>query len=143
MPEQKYKTNQRKLIMEYLQESAGKHITADDLLFALKERGCPVGRATVYRFFDTLAKEGVLFKYPSVDGASACYEYRGGGAACSGHYHLKCGKCGALFHLECEDVAKLYAHIRESHGFEVDNRTTVFYGTCNSCAEKERLEEKE
>lgn len=137
MSEVKYNTNQRRLILDFLEENSGRHVTADDALFALKARGCPVGKATIYRFFDKLAKEGKLLKYSAVDGAGACYEYNAGHAQCSGHYHLKCDGCGALLHLECSSVAKLYEHMRGEHGFQVDNRQTVFYGKCSACVERE------
>jgi len=133
----KYNTNQRKLILDFLEENSGRHVTADDVLYALKGRGCPVGKATIYRFFDQLAKEGRLLKYLAGDGASACYEYHAGHASNGGHYHLKCDTCGGLAHLACASVAKLYEHIQSEHGFRVDTLQTVFHGTCAACASRE------
>lgn len=36
---------------------------------------------------------------------------------------------------------KIYAHVKEEHGFTVDNSKTVFYGICRDC--QKELEDKD
>lgn len=128
-----YRTNQRKIILQFLTASLGGHLTADGVFSALKKNGHVVGKATIYRYLDKLTNEGRLRKYASLDGGSAGYEYVK--EACAGHNHLKCDSCGKLLHLECEDVSKLYQHIDKVHGFKVDRARTVFLGLCCECAD--------
>lgn len=136
MPAQHYSTNQRTTLLAYLEENAGKHITAADAFLAMRKRGYPIGKATVYHCFDKQTREGQLLKYQMVEGACACYEYITATPGCSGHYHLKCNACGTMLHLECEDVARLYALIREVHELKINNLQTVFHGTCGACMVK-------
>lgn len=128
-----YRTNQRKAIFEFLAANDGKHFTAEEAFLTINKRGHEVGRATVYRYFDKLTGEGVLRKYVPLDGGGAAYEYCGCGER---YFHLKCGVCGELLHLECEYVSKLYCHISNDHDFEIDQGRTVFHGTCGKCRDR-------
>lgn len=128
-----YKTNQRKIILDFLSASGGKHLTAAGVFAALRDSGHEVGRATVYRYLDKLTADGALRRYASPDGGGALYEYCG----CDGHFHLKCDVCGRLLHLECGDVPALFSHIEEKHDFRIDQARTVFHGTCGKCGKRE------
>lgn len=125
-----YKTNQREAVLQFLQANGG-HVSAEEVFRALRQCERAVGRATIYRSLDMLVSGGVLRKYASYDGRGALYEYDGD--AGSEHFHLKCGVCGQLTHLECTDADKLYHHIENDHGFKIDPARTVFLGTCGRC----------
>lgn len=131
----RYNTKQRELILKYLSESNGKHIKADEIINYLKQNDTPVGKSTVYRYLDALMEEEVIRKYTIEEGQGACYQYLGieGHNGCKEHYHLKCSKCGKLFHVSCEFMDEISKHILEHHGFMVDNSKTVFYGICKDC----------
>lgn len=138
-----YETGPRKLIREYISGRKGAHLTADDVFDALKGDGVRIGKATIYRYFEKLAEEGVLRKYSSVDGSSACYEYVGDSESCRNHYHMKCDVCGSLFHLECSLLDKISEHIEEEHDFEINKFKTVFYGRCSLCRKAQRERDAE
>lgn len=129
-----YRTTQRKHILEFLSESGGRHLTAEEVFLALRDRGREVGRATVYRYLDKLTEERVLRKYPRLDGSGAAYEYCGRG---EGHPHLKCDSCGELTHLECPGLPLFFRHVVEEHKFEIDPARIVFHGTCGKCKDRE------
>lgn len=131
-----YKTGPRKLIRDYIERTKGRHITADDVLFSLKEEGYNVAKATIYRYFECLSEEGVLRKYAPIDGMSACYEYVDADDREKNHYHMKCDMCGVLLHLECRQLDKISEHIMAQHDFVVNKLKTVFYGTCADCRKK-------
>jgi Fur family ferric uptake transcriptional regulator len=59
------------------------------------------------------------------------------GESCATHFHLKCARCGALIHLECEEMTRLIEHIYREHGFRTDLTHSAFYGTCAECSQKE------
>jgi Fur family ferric uptake transcriptional regulator len=56
----RYNTNQRKLILAVIERNRGRHITAEEVHLELIRAGSPVGKATVYRHFERLEKEGML-----------------------------------------------------------------------------------
>lgn len=130
---QNYKTNQRRVIFEFILASGGKHLTAEGVFNALRERGREIGRATIYRYLDRLVCDGVLRRYVPSEGGGAIYEYCNCGG---GHFHLKCRVCGKLLHLECADVSELFSHIDKDHNFRTDPVQTVFHGTCGKCMDR-------
>ena len=100
----------------------------------LSRKGSTVGQATVYRMIDRMAERGELRKYVIDGTTAACYQLVGTpDADCREHFHLKCERCGRLIHVECEELSRIAAHMREEHGFSVDSSKTVFYGICGSC----------
>ena len=127
----RYNTRQRDLILEFLQTNKSRHLTAEEIAEGL--RGQRVGKSTVYRTLDLLIREGSVRRFFIEDGASACFQYAPPDGACKMHYHLKCYNCGALFHVECEFLDQVEAHIFERHGFQIDNSKTVLYGVCQDC----------
>ena len=134
-----YKTRQRELILGFIKQNAGSHLTADNIADALKSEG--VGKTTVYRYLEKLCGEGLVRKYILQEGKSACYQYSEN-ADCDSHFHLKCLKCGCLLHLECDYLSDLKEHISGHHGFIIDGSRTVFYGICEVCAEKLKKEQQ-
>ena len=131
----KYKTKQREVLLSYLKETAGRHITAGDVCEYFKEQGSPIGQATVYRQLESLVDEGIVNKYNIDVNSPACFEYMGENAhkgmeVC---FHAKCEECGKLIHLHCEEIIKIKEHLFEDHGFMLDAKRTVFYGICEDC----------
>lgn len=131
-----YKTKQKDQILDCLIKNKDRHITADEILNVLNEGKPHVGKTTIYRYLDKLVSQGVVRKYFIEGGKSACYQYMDENGACEEHFHLKCVDCGQLFHLDCEYLEEMDSHIREHHGFQVDNSKTVLYGRCGACAGK-------
>ena len=126
-----YRTRQRGIIANTLKETSG-HITVDALVLKLAERGESVGRTTVWRCLERMAEEGSVQKYVHT-GESACYQYVGGTAHCSEHFHLKRERCGRLIHMECDTMEKLAKHIETGHNFKINPFKTVLYGVCGEC----------
>lgn len=129
-----YKTKQRTKVLNCLIENKSSHMTADEIVIKLREKGEEVGKATVYRTLDKLIEEGRARKYIYEEGKSACFQYLDNENRCHLHFHLKCVSCGRLIHLECDYMKELEKHISEHHKFTVDNTKTVLYGVCGDCA---------
>ena len=134
----KYMTRQRKEILDYAIRKKGSHFTAADVCRACEAGGRKIGTATVYRQLEEMVSEGRLKKYTIDESVSACFEYAGDPDSTPAvlHYHLKCEKCGRLFHLDCDEITEFERHIASHHGFTIDPMRTVFYGICASCAGK-------
>lgn len=130
---QSYKTNQRRVILDFLFANKGRHMTAEEVLEALKANGHKISRATVYRHLEKLTEEAALRRYTLEPSRVALYEYCG----CSGgYYHIKCDVCGDLRHLTCESVPAFFSHVEADHNFIIDPERTTFYGTCGECRNK-------
>lgn len=128
-----YKTKQKEIIQNYLENHGENHVTIDEVLNYLRSNQISVGRTTIYRYMEKLTEAGTLRKYFLEEGMGACYQYIGENQECHSHFHLKCIKCGILLHVKCDYLAGADKHILEEHGFEVDNTKTVFYGWCKTC----------
>ncbi len=134
----KYKTRQREMLLDYLRSSKGGHVTAADVYFHLKAHGASIGQATVYRHLETLVRDGVVNKYSFDASSPACFEYvhlaeHAENEIC---FHCKCEQCGALIHLNCEELKGIKEHLYAKHQFTLNPLRTVFYGICSACAAK-------
>lgn len=130
----RYNTAQRNEIVSCLAQAKG-HLSAADIVSRLAEAGSSVSTATVYRQLEKLAAEGLVVKSTPEGERSACFElvdsHECHETRC---YHLKCESCGKLIHLDCNEVDELCHHLLEEHGFRIDTKRTVIFGTCESCS---------
>ncbi len=129
----RYHTRQKDEILQKIKEKGDLHFTAEEIATSLKVSGSGIGLSTVYRQLDAMVREGVLRKYLSSAGQSACYQSTG---SCGEHFHLKCISCGKLEHLSCTHLDGISEHVAKQHGFLIDSSRTVFYGICKECGEK-------
>lgn len=134
---QEYKTKQKEILLECLEQNKNIHMTAADISDKLRSMGHPLGMSTVYRQLDKLVASGHVRKYIIDENSSACYQFVGNTGHCCEHFHLKCSVCGKLIHTDCSLMKQIACHMRESHSFEVDLSRTLLYGTCKECQIKQ------
>ena len=132
----KYNTKQKQLIYDYLLSNREKLLSCDEISDNLKTMGTPVGKATLYRFLDSLVTSGDARKIVDEGKKSAAYQLLDKEMNCHSHMHLKCTCCGALTHLGCDFMNTVGEHIFEHHKFKIDNSKTLIYGLCSECSEK-------
>lgn len=60
-------------------------------------------------------------------------QYQGDDTACHNHFHLKCVKCGRLFHVSCDFLSQIEEHVYKHHIFLLTIPRTVLYGVCEDC----------
>lgn len=128
----RYNTKQREKILSYLKENKDSNITAEEILNYFNSVGENIGKATVYRFLNSLVKQNVVKKYMVEGRNCSCYQYIEE-QNCDSHYHLKCEKCNKIIHLECNEFKEIQKHISKEHNFELDSIKTVLYGICKNC----------
>lgn len=131
-----YRTKQSELILSCLKQNSDRHLTIEEISDILKSDNNPVGTATIYRNVEKLVSDGLVRKYSTDSGKSACFQLVSS-HGCKNHFHLKCTLCGNLFHASCPVLDSIGEHIYSHHGFEVDNTRTVFYGICKNCKNTE------
>ena len=133
MEKTSYTTRQRSDILGCLRENAERSMTVDEITQSLAERGCVVGRTTVYRYLDSLTELGKVSRFLREGEKSAAFQFVGDHNECSEHIHLRCRKCGKFVHLGCGFMKDANEHLLKDHGFCVDNEKTILVGICADC----------
>lgn len=128
-----YATASRKKILEFLKSNSDRTVTVADIDSYLKRNENEVNITTIYRYLDRLEEEGSVIKYVAQKGSKAVYQYVELGHRCEEHLHLKCVKCGCIVHLECDFMDEISEHILKDHGFALQCRNSILYGTCQKC----------
>ena len=128
MTKASYKTEQRKDLLEYLMKNSSKYVKAEDIEKEFKEKNISIGLTTIYRFLNSLEKQGKL--RVEIKDHTKYYQYILD--ECKSHFHLKCKECGKLIHLKCDDAENLKKHILKEHEFEIDSNSPII-GICGTC----------
>jgi Fur family ferric uptake transcriptional regulator len=127
-----YQTQQGRRILDYLASLGGKHITVNQIVQHFQKQTPAIGQTTVYRHLEKLSSNGTIRRYV-LDEGSACYQFVQTSQVCQEHFHLKCEKCGGLYHLECSLLDEIQQHVLQTHDFQINTLKTVFYGVCKNC----------
>ncbi len=122
-------TGQRELVAEVI-FTAGGHLSVDDVVARLRERGAHVGTATVYRTLDLLAESGMVVQRDFGEGFRR-YERMKGGV--QHHEHLICIRCGKVIEFSNERLERMKALIAEEYGFRHHHHRLEIFGTCPEC----------
>ena len=109
-------------ILEIMEASATKHVSAEDVYKALLDAGEDVGLATVYRVLTQFEGAGLVIRHHFDSGHSVFELDRG-----EHHDHMVCVKTGKVIEFENEDIEKLQKEIAERHGYELQDHSLVLY----------------
>lgn len=127
-------TEQKELLIKYLEENADEHLTIGKIHADLKEE---IGLTTIYRIINRLIEKGIVTKMPMDNKQGSCYRYNSKSEKCHNHYHLICEKCNNLVHFESKEIPKINKEAMENEDFEIDNNRIVFYGICKDCKKEQ------
>jgi len=130
-----YATRQKKALTEFLKRHSGRAFSAGEAARMMRGENpdAAPGRSTVYRILAELADDGAVRRFFEPGDRQNTYQYVGD-ARCETHLHMRCARCGALFHLSDELTARVRAAAWSADQFSIDNRETVLVGTCADCA---------
>lgn len=112
-----------------------RHIDAEELLAAMKQRGLKISRATVYRNLDLLVECGLARKQ-RLGRDRFQYEHIHAGQQ---HDHLVCTGCGRVVEFVSPGIVALQGEICRAHGFVPSRHTLQISGLCNECARQETV----
>jgi len=115
-------TQPRKRILELLDESGNKHVTADDIYRVLIQAGEDIGLATVYRVLNQFEAAGLVVKH-NFEGGQAYYELDSGGH----HDHMVCVETGKVIEFSNTKIERLQAEIAAKHGYDIEDHSLVIY----------------
>ena len=109
-------------ILEILEASETRHVSAEDVYKALLNAGEEVGLATVYRVLTQFEQAGLVQRH-NFDSGHSVFEMNDGGH----HDHMVCMKTGKVIEFENEEIERLQHKIAEEHGYELQDHSLVLY----------------
>ena len=115
-------THPRMRILHILEESAARHLTAEDIYKELLARSEDIGLATVYRVLTQFEAAGIVIKH-NFEGGQAVYELDRG----QHHDHMIDIDSGKVIEFVSEEIEQLQKAIAERHGYVIEDHSLVLY----------------
>ncbi|MEP6940956.1 MAG: ferric iron uptake transcriptional regulator [Rudaea sp.] len=115
-------THPRMRILEILEASDGKHMTAEDIYRRLLHHDDEIGLATVYRVLTQFEAAGLVAKH-NFEGGQAVYEINRG----THHDHMVDVDTGKVVEFVSEDIERLQREVAEKHGYVIEDHSLVLY----------------
>nr|WP_257264349.1 ferric iron uptake transcriptional regulator [Endozoicomonas sp. ONNA2] len=109
-------------ILQILECSEEKHMSAEDVYKALLEAEDDVGLATVYRVLTQFESAGLVIRH-NFDGGHSVFELARG----EHHDHMICMESGDVIEFVDDEIEKRQNAIAEKHGFEIVDHNLVIY----------------
>ncbi len=116
-------------ILDVLENSGQRHMSAEDVYRALIDLGDDVGLATVYRVLTQFESAGLVVKH-RFEGGQAVFELDQGGH----HDHMVCLKCGRIQEFVDEVIEERQRLIASRAKFQMTDHSLYIYGFCSNCA---------
>lgn len=123
----------RMKILEILEHTGPRHMTAEDIYKVMLESGEEIGLATIYRVLTQFESAGLVSRHHFESG-QAVFEINEG----HHHDHLVCVRCGKVVEFMDEVIEKRQKDIAKQHGFTLTDHNMILYGECSDkkCAGK-------
>lgn len=115
-------------ILNILENSIDRHMSAEDVFKALLEAGDEVGLATVYRVLTQFEQAGIVERH-HFEGGHSVFELDEG----EHHDHLVCLKCGKVEEFTDEIIEERQHKIARKANFELKDHSLYLYGICGDC----------
>ena len=115
-------------ILEILERSNPRHISAEDMYKALLESGEDIGLATVYRVLTQFETAGLVTRH-HFEGGHSVFELNQG----VHHDHILCVKCGRVDEFVDAEIESRQKKIASAKGYEMTDHSLYIYGICSSC----------
>jgi len=115
-------------VLEILEKTEQRHLSAEDVYKALLAMGEEIGLATVYRVLTQFEDAGLVSRL-SIDGGHAVFELEDG----IHHDHLLCVRCNRIEEFTDEVIEERQRAIAVEKGFEMTDHALYIYGICQQC----------
>lgn len=116
-------------ILDMLESSGNRHLSAEDLYKALLDDGEEIGLATVYRVLTQFEGAGLVNRH-HFEGGNSVFELSQG----EHHDHILCVKCGRVDEFCDEIIEQRQRLIAEENGYEMTDHSLYIYGVCSECS---------
>ena len=115
-------THPRMRILEILETSGARHMTAEDIYRLLIGHEEDIGLATVYRVLTQFETAGLVLKH-NFEGGQAVYELDRG----KHHDHMVDLDSGKVIEFTSEEIERLQREIADRHGYVIEEHSLVLY----------------
>ncbi len=115
-------THPRMRILEILETSSPRHLTAEDIYRQLLGHSEDIGLATVYRVLTQFESAGLLLKH-NFEGGHAVYELDRG----EHHDHMVDIDSGKVVEFSSPEIERLQKQIADKHGYTIEAHSLVLY----------------
>jgi Fur family ferric uptake transcriptional regulator len=115
-------------ILEILERSNPRHMSAEDMYKALLESGDDIGLATVYRVLTQFETAGLVTRH-HFEGGHSVFELNQG----DHHDHIVCVKCGRVDEFVDQEIEKRQKQVAAAKGYEITDHSLYLYGICSTC----------
>jgi len=112
-------------VLEVFQNTAQRHMSAEDVFKTLLAEGADVGLATVYRVLMQFEQAGILSRNHFESG-KAVFELNEG----KHHDHLVCMDCGRVEEFFDPEIEKRQRSVAQARGFELQDHALALYAVC-------------
>lgn len=116
-------------ILDMLEKSGNKHLSAEDMYKALLDDGEEIGLATVYRVLTQFESAGLVNRH-HFEGGNSVFELNKG----EHHDHIMCVKCGRVDEFYDEVIEQHQRAIAIEKGYEMTDHSLYIYGVCSACS---------
>ena len=121
-------TAPRLKILQLLESTSVRHVSAEDVYKLLLENGEEIGLATVYRVLTQFEDAGLVARH-HFEGGHSVFEL----SPDQDHDHIVCVKCGKVEEFNDVEIERRQKMIAESLGFELTDHDLNMYGLCPLC----------
>ncbi|MCB1667219.1 MAG: ferric iron uptake transcriptional regulator [Porticoccaceae bacterium] len=115
-------TAPRLKILQILETSSARHMSAEDVYRHLVEAGEDVGIATVYRVLTQFESAGLVERH-NFDSGPAVYEIDRG----EHHDHMVCTETGKVIEFHSDEIESLQEEVAAQKGYEIVGHSLVLY----------------
>ena len=115
-------TMPRLKILEILESSKLRHLSAEDMYKQLLDAGEDIGLATVYRVLTQFEAAGLVTRH-NFEGGHSVFELDDG----DHHDHMVCVETGDVIEFTNDEIERLQHEIAEAHGYEILDHNLVLY----------------
>ncbi|MDZ7753724.1 MAG: ferric iron uptake transcriptional regulator [Gammaproteobacteria bacterium] len=112
-------------ILNILEQSEKRHVSAEDVYRALLDAGEEVGLATVYRVLTQFETAGLVERH-NFEGGQAVFELDEG----RHHDHIVCNQCGYVEEFVDQIIEKHQHTVAKKAGFNITDHSLIIYGDC-------------
>ncbi|MSR15847.1 MAG: ferric iron uptake transcriptional regulator [Gammaproteobacteria bacterium] len=109
-------------ILEFLERSGDRHLSAEDVYRALLDAGEDVGLATIYRVLTQFESAGIVERH-NFDGTHSVFEMARG----PHHDHMVCLDTGQVIEFFDDEIERRQRAIVALHGFELQDHSLILY----------------
>lgn len=115
-------------ILEILEKSGTRHLSAEDIYKILLEEGEEIGLATIYRVLTQFESAELVTRH-HFEGGNSVFELNLG----EHHDHILCVKCGKVDEFVDEVIEQRQRARAEELGYKMTDHSLYVYGICAKC----------